>query len=654
MGLTLDFDSSFFTGTSISTEVPFRWDVSLDGYNFAVDWHHVDFVGLREGSYTVASTPVIRTQADTSAEPGEQSLNPEGPWRRSAESWHSGAGQTWQDRKESDPFRFDTSKGINPWKLYELSLLNDTALVAASGSTGQQLAVAGGLLFRTDGSTVHSSVDGSGWASTVLNATVTPGAVAAATSVPTVAPALPVSGGSATVHVNPVTAYAQVNAPQTSVPTPSAATITALATDGSNVYVGYGPSGIYTGNTAIQQWITSAVDLVRFCNGRVICADGPNLYNPTAGGQLPTPLAANVPASWTWTDAISGATFIYACGYAGTQSAIYSIGLATDASRLNAPQVAATLLPGEICRGLVNYQGFIVALLDQGVRFGQADPSSGALTFGALIPTPAPVRCGHTWDRFIWYGLTNYDTTSTGLGRLDPRTFTSDLTPAYASDVMATAQGTVTSSVMFRGKHYFAVDGVGVWRETNTPVTSGTLTSGRITYDLPDDKNALFLDLLHEPLNGTIDVHLAVEDSAPILIGSSITPSTVSSGELGAGQRAGRWFTHTVTLKPGSNISPVLSRVTLHVWAAPHRTRTISLPLLFNESVEVGGQVLPFDCAGAEAKIDSLLQEGRYVNFQSAQINTRVFVFDTNFIRLKMTTNRTGHQGTFVVMLREL
>jgi hypothetical protein len=276
---------------------------------------------------------------------------------------------------------------------------------------------------------------------------------------------------------------------------------------------------------------------------------------------------------------VSGATFIYASGYAGTQSAIYSIGLAADASKLDAPQVASTMLPGEICRGLVNYQGFIVALLDQGVRFGQAD-TSGALTFGALIPTTSPVLCGTTWDRFIWYGLTNYDTLSTGLGRLDPRTFTSDLTPAYASDLMATAQGAVTSTIMFNGVHYFAVAGQGVWEEQNTPVASGTITSGRITYDL--------------------------------------------------------------------------SRITLHVWAAPRRVRTINVPLLFNESITVNGTEQPFDCAAAEAKINELLDAGRYVNFQSANRSTRAFVFDTNFIRLKMTSDRLGHEGTLVVTLREL
>lgn len=654
MGFVVDLDETFYTGSSVSAEVPWSWDVSLDGYNFAVDWHHVDYVGLREGSYTVTSVPVVRTQADTSSEPGEQSLNPEGPWRRAAESWHSGAGQTWQDRKESDPFRFNTSKGINPWTLYELSLLNDTAVSAASSASNQYLAVAGSSLYRTDTTTVYSTADGNSWAQVPVDATVTPNAISAKSSVPTLAPAIPTATANATVQVNPVTAFARVPRAGVSATALPAASISAIATDGTDVYVGYGTGGIYTGSTTISQWVTNTVDLVRFCNGRVICADGPNLYNPTQAGVLPAPLAVNVPASWTWTDAVSGATFIYASGYAGTQSAIYSIGLKSDGSVLDAPQVAATMLPGEKVNGLVNYQGFIVALLDQGVRFAQADASSGALTFGALIPTSSAVLCGSTWDRFIWYGLTNYDTVSTGLGRLDPRTFTSDLTPAYASDLMVTGQGAVTSTCVFNGKHYLAVSGLGVYRETSTPVTTGTVTSGRITYDLPDAKNALFIDLLHQPLTGSIEIDLAVEDATPVVIGVSNQQGTVSSGELGCGQRAGRWFTHTATLKSSGGVSPVLSRVTLHVWAAPHRTRSINVPLLFNESIEVGGTEKLFDCAEAEAKINALLEEGRYVNFQSGEINTRVFVFDTNFIRTKMTSDKTGHEGTFVVMLREL
>lgn len=630
MPLTQLFDESFFTGTVVATDVPWAWDVSLDGYPFMVDWHHVSYVGLREGSYTAESTPVIRQQADTGSEPGEQSLNPEAPWRRAAESWHMGAGQAWQDRKESDRFRFDTSKGVNPWTTYQLTLLNDTEQVASATTTNQYLAVGATELYRSDGQTISYSPDRLTW----TDATGTP-----------------------------------------------AADVTSLASDGATVYAAYGASGIYTGTHAFTQWVTDPVTLVRFCNGRVIAAQGAALYNPVASGALPTALATTVPTGWTWTDACSGGTFVYAAGYAGSQSAVYSIGLKSDASGLAAPQVAATMLPGEIVQALTNYQGFVVAHLNTGIRFGQADASSGALTFGALIPTPKASLCGATWDRFVWFGLSNYDTTSTGLGRLDPARFTLDLTPAYASDLMAAAQGDVTSCAVFGGVLCFAVSGSGVWVDSGLPVDSGSITSGRITFDLPDPKNALFLDVIHQPLAGEVDLSMLVEDTTTVVVGASTTAGSTTSGDLDCGQRPGRWFAVTLTLKPGkattsssgsgggglvnpnhvvaggllvNGATPVVNRVTLQAWPTPHRVETINVPLLFQETLVDNDSEHQFDCVAAEQKVQALRDSGQYVNFQFGTASKRVFVFDTKFIRNKMTTDKRGHEGTMVVTLREL
>ena len=83
MGLTLDFSSSFFTGTSpVTATVPGLWDCALDGHPFMIDWLHVSYVGMEEGSYIAQSVPVTRTQADTSNEPGEHTLSPAAPWLR--------------------------------------------------------------------------------------------------------------------------------------------------------------------------------------------------------------------------------------------------------------------------------------------------------------------------------------------------------------------------------------------------------------------------------------------------------------------------------------------------------------------------------------------------------------------------------------------
>lgn len=602
-GWPMRFDQSFYDGVSVTDAVPWDFDCALDGYGFMIDWQHVNYLGLREGDYTAATSPVVRQQADTGTEPGEQTLDPSSPWRRASESWVMGAGQTWQDRKESDRTRFTTSKGINPWTLYQLSLLNGTERAFQAGSSNQYLVLGADSLYWSDGQTLNYTSDG------LASTNVAMGAQ-----------------------------------------------ITALASDGETIYVG--ADGISYGTTSFTQWITDAVDGVWFCNGRVIASAGPDLYNPT--GDLGTPaglsgqLSVTVPPTFSWVDAVSGSTFIYAAGFAGTQSTIYSIGLKADASALAAPQIAGTLLPGEIVRALVNYQGFIVACMDQGVRFASADPTSGALTFGDLIPTTSPVLCGTAWDRFVWTGLTNYDLMSSGLMRLDPLRFTDQLTPAYASDLMASIQGSVTACAVFNDVMYFTVAGSGVWRDNGQPVEEGTLTSGRITFDLPDIKNALFVDLLHEPLNGEVDVTMVVENTTTIVVGSSTLQDTVTSGLLECGQRPGRWFTHTVTLKPAGDVSPVLNRVTFQAWPAPHRVKTIAVPLQFSEQFETDDLIKAFDCAGAEQFVDNLCEEGRYVPFQYGQNSVQVFVMDTNFIREKMTSDRTGHEGTYVATIRTL
>ena len=69
--------------------------------------------------------------------PGEGTVNTEGLWRREADDWSKGAGQPYQDRKDSIDARFSTSKGINPWMQWQASLLNDTKQVEALAGQAQ-------------------------------------------------------------------------------------------------------------------------------------------------------------------------------------------------------------------------------------------------------------------------------------------------------------------------------------------------------------------------------------------------------------------------------------------------------------------------------------------------------------------------------------
>lgn len=164
-----------------SADVPGRFPCAIDGHNFVC-----------EAGYERTTVDVIRQQSDASSEPGEQSLSPYGLWRRSQESWHHGAGQSFldgKDEKAADPHRFRSSKGIDPWTRGEISLLHPTLKAWSTTNTNLYLAVAydanngNFMLYAADGNQLYFATlpysltnslalqTGVGW--TPTNATIT-------------------------------------------------------------------------------------------------------------------------------------------------------------------------------------------------------------------------------------------------------------------------------------------------------------------------------------------------------------------------------------------------------------------------------------------------------------------------------------------------
>ena len=88
--------------------VPGRLPVAVEDHAYMIE----------PSGYRRETVQVLRQQADQSSEPGEQSLNPQGLWRRSQESWHHGAGQEFLDGRQgdgaTDSQRYRASKGIVP------------------------------------------------------------------------------------------------------------------------------------------------------------------------------------------------------------------------------------------------------------------------------------------------------------------------------------------------------------------------------------------------------------------------------------------------------------------------------------------------------------------------------------------------------------
>lgn len=526
--LTSRLDQPWSGGTGTSSSVPIPFIIAINGRPYLED---LEFKPWKRQAMRFTTVPTTRTQADTSNEPGEQSLSTESLWRRTQDSWHLGANQVFLDRKGSSEFQFRSSKGVDPWTQWQLTLQHDTTKSLTSANTNLQMAVCGAHLYVIDGQVLRYTTDLVTW---------------------------------------------------TAVTGQPAVTASSICSDGHTVYVAYGASGIYStteGASSQSQYVTSAVTstaIVSYVMGRLMVASGTSVYNVVGSGALPTALFVSNYSGFVWTGFTDGNGVIFAAGNSGDKAIIYSIQINTDGSALAAPIVCGQLPNGENVQAIYGYAGSGVAIgTSLGWRFAEQALANGvagtvALTIGPLTPLPNPVLAFSGYSRFIWGTYQNYDNASTGLFRMDPSQFVSDLAPAYASDLMATTQGAVNSLVHFLGNPVFSVSGIGVYAQAATFVPTGTIDSGLITYGLADNKLPVFVDLTMTSLVGTITTSVSLN-------GGSFTP-------IGTASTAGQTFVEFATpqslsesieireaLNAGSSntTSPTVTRHTLRSVPAP-------------------------------------------------------------------------------------
>lgn len=617
IGLSDPLSTPFYGGTGTSTEVPGKWDVALNGLVAMFDTKYLG--GSYDGRIRRPSIPLLKPQQDTSGVIGDRSLNPEDLVRQAAESWHKGAGQIYFDRAESDTNRFRASKGIDPFgEKFRFQLLPDTALKSSSAQTVMATCVAGTRLYRINGTTVEWTAD----------ITVGSPAWTAVTGLPAGAP-------------------------------------TSICTDGYTVYIACTANGIYTTNTATNaasSWATGTVTLVAWVKGRLMAAGGGSIYNVIASGALPSPLNSTLNTAITWVAFAEGPNHIYAAGYTGTRSYIYKTTIAGDGTGLAAPSVAVTLPDGASIRSLFGYQGYIFAGTDAALWICQPD-LNGNLIQNKILDVAHAIQCFDAQDRFVYFGFTNYDASSTGLGRLDLGVDISDRqvpTPAYASDLMTTygtaVQGAVLTVCTFQGIRYFGVSGAGWWAQDTVKVPSATLTTGLISFDLADRKVAVWATIAHEQLAGAVSVAVVADggdSSAFSTIGGSADAGKTSS-TLPVGELLGETFELQFTLTRSTvdtTTGPKMTRWILEANPAPGRGETFQVALLLYRNVTCrGGAEQAYDVHGVYQALIELEQSGRPLTYQDAWGTETVFLDDHEFISHEYDAG--GHQGTFVADLR--
>ena len=602
--------ASFYTGTGSTQLVPDVFPVAINGRPYMLD--------MKSNQFTRQFDARVRDSVDQSTEPGEGALNPQGLWRRSQSSWHYGAGQQYSDTADAEAYRFYTSKGVDPWTRGRLSLLNDTTNVYSTSGTNLYATTADTRLYGTDGQNVKYTTD----FTTVTTVTGT-----------------------------------------------AASPLYSITSDGYHVFYSYANGDIDQTNAGISTssaYITGIeAGQMAYVRGRLMVAgqgvDKRKIWNITtpAGSTAnnPTALYTHPNTNWTWVGFAAGQTHIYAAGYAGNTSIIYKTQIQADGTALEIPTAAAELPLGEIVQSIYGYLGYIILGTATGFRFCSTD-TDGNLTVGPLVETGAAVGAMAGIGKYVYFAWSNFDSTSTGIGRMDISVFISPNQPAYASDLMATTQGTVQAIHEFQNKPLFTVSGVGVYTPHATNlVTSGYLRSGIYRWGVPDAKFIPKLDIRCLPLSGSVTMSVA-SDGGDFY--DFATLSTLNVKEKTFDGLEDKIFEAeikvTLTRAASATTGPTLTRWMARAYAAPLRSQIFSVPLIMHHKLSINGREYWQDVDAELAYLRDLVETPRVVTYQE---NEETFAVVVENVQMQIAQVVNAHrandfEGTAIVVMRSV
>ena len=570
-------------------------------------------VRLGDRKYNIDVTQLARTTIDpirqgfdTQGQPGEQSLNQAGVWKRTRNDWELGAGQREADSPESVLREFYTSTGINPWVKNELTLLKDTTLAYSDTDTNLYMATAtsGGTAYAyyCDGSNVIASTNGFGSGTTITN--------------------------------------------------PGASAILGIASDGTNVYVVASAkitkitgTSFSVSTDGTDHWALASADGVWVANGYLIASVADRLTVLSTGAVASTNAdiaSATFNQVDSWSSVIGTSIGIYAAGNQGQQGRIYYIGINDSTSALNVPVIAAELPMGETINVLAEYGGLIILGTSKGIRLAQIT-GQGYLTYGPRIDITNGVNTLFPQGEFIWFGWEGYtspfdDTDRSGLGRLGLKEFTGPLVPAYASDLMVTdTTAAVQGIIDDEGTMLFSISGAGIYKEHTDYVSSGAIDEGRFRWGITELKTAASVDLRHSELQAGESVTIKLTDDTGGT--HSVTSDTVETYTPGiqladdttpggAAKVKGEYITPEITLTRGdtATLTPTLYRWTARAIPMPFVAEVIQLPIILTTYTEHDERDVYQDIYDDYKYIHGLLEDRELVIFIIGNETKNVYV----------------------------
>jgi hypothetical protein len=241
---------------------------------------------------------------------------------------------------------------------------------------------------------------------------------------------------------------------------------------------------------------------------------------------------------------------------------------------------------------------------------------------------------------------------------MDISVFISTNQPAYASDLMATTQGTVVAIHEFQNKPLFTVSGQGVYTPHATNlVASGFLRSGIYRWGVPDAKFIPKLDLRCLPLVGSVTLSVA-SDGGTFHDFSSF--STVGAKEKTFDGLEAKIFEAelkvTLTRSASATTGPTLTRWMARAYAAPLRSQIFSVPIIMHHKLSINGREYWQDVDQELAYLRDLVETPRVVTYQENEETFAVVVENVQMqiIQSVHAHNDNDFEGTAIVVMRSV
>jgi hypothetical protein len=591
----------FFEGqaSAPSEVVPAAYPVAIAGHPY--------FIEPRE--YARDFIPVQRDPQDPTDEPGEQTLNPAGLWRRSQSDWSLGAGQEWLDESESSRRRFHESLGIDVFTEREACLLPTVEEKRSSANSNLKILRVGTRFYVVDGATLIFS-DGT---SSEQNATWVTGW--------TTATGLP--GGN----------------------------ILDITASGSHVYVLASDNSIYratVGTTSFAGvWFNPAGVMTRLWAGlgRLFASDGRSFYEITATpGE--TLILTHPDPNMVWSAFCAAPTGVYLGGNIGENGEVRHTWVKEDGTAFVVPVVAAEF-ENEQVHALTSVGSTILFGTSIGFRFAEIDGQNTGLPFGPVVSDVGSVRDFSIdvvdAETFVWFTWTNIEAGVSGLGRIRPSRFSEPRVPAYASDIYSSAGGTVMAVASLRDRRYFAVASDGFYGATTVRHASGTISTGRIRYGMLDTK--VFTDLKWHtsslPAGAEVFATITFNTGQTVITESQFATASTLAGAFNLGPVSAEWAEIEFTLERATDTTscPELRAWVLRAIPAPQTVRRFLVPLRLQHKQasprsgivrEVNGEIeLEFLAALVGSQVVVKYQEG-HLSYDVHVVNYQVQGQDWN------------------------